>query len=86
MQNAMIKLAPAESNILPSPPCRSAPELLPCGEVGVSSLAQSGDQSTTDREDLKGSTSADPVLCAHCGRTAKNGISCLGMCVADSGY
>jgi hypothetical protein len=29
---------------------------------------------------------ADPVLCGHCGRTASNGITCQGMCVADSGY
>jgi hypothetical protein len=29
---------------------------------------------------------ADPVLCHHCGRTASNGISCQGICVADSGY
>jgi hypothetical protein len=28
----------------------------------------------------------DPVLCQHCGRTASNGISCEGACVADSGY
>ncbi|MFN9644678.1 MAG: hypothetical protein ACK6BG_06065 [Cyanobacteriota bacterium] len=28
----------------------------------------------------------DPILCAHCGRTARNGLSCQGMCVADSGY
>lgn len=28
----------------------------------------------------------DPVLCGHCGRTASNGLSCIGMCVADSGY
>lgn len=28
----------------------------------------------------------DPVLCHHCGRTASNGISCEGYCVADSGY
>ncbi len=28
----------------------------------------------------------DPVLCQHCGRTASNGISCEGICVADSGY
>ena len=26
------------------------------------------------------------VLCSHCGRTANNGISCIGMCVADSDY
>jgi len=29
---------------------------------------------------------SDPVLCGHCGRTASNGISCIGACVADSGY
>ena len=29
---------------------------------------------------------ADPLLCGHCGRTASNGISCQGFCVADSGY
>lgn len=28
----------------------------------------------------------DPVLCHHCGRTASNGISCQGYCVADSNY
>jgi hypothetical protein len=32
------------------------------------------------------STATDPVLCGHCGRTASNGISCQGICVADSGY
>jgi hypothetical protein len=32
------------------------------------------------------STPAEPVLCGHCGRTASNGISCIGACVADSGY
>ncbi|MFO7629397.1 MAG: hypothetical protein R6W06_07765 [Prochlorococcaceae cyanobacterium] len=29
---------------------------------------------------------SEPVLCQHCGRTASNGISCQGSCVADSGY
>ena len=28
----------------------------------------------------------EPVLCQHCGRTASNGISCEGYCVADSNY
>jgi len=28
----------------------------------------------------------EPVLCGHCGRTASNGLSCQGICVADSGY
>ncbi|MEB3306823.1 MAG: hypothetical protein VKK98_01590 [Cyanobacteriota bacterium] len=29
---------------------------------------------------------SEPILCRHCGRTASNGISCEGTCVADSGY
>jgi hypothetical protein len=33
-----------------------------------------------------GSPGCEPVLCLHCGRTASNGISCQGICVADSGY
>ncbi len=28
----------------------------------------------------------EPILCSHCGRTASNGISCQGFCVADSDY
>ncbi len=28
----------------------------------------------------------DKVLCNHCGRTTKNGIRCLGICVADNDY
>jgi len=31
-------------------------------------------------------SAAEPVLCNHCGRTASNGLSCIGACVADSGY
>ncbi len=41
----------------------------------------------TDKELEKGIGKAvDPVLCHHCGRTASNGISCEGYCVADSNY
>jgi len=28
----------------------------------------------------------ETVLCGHCGRTASNGLVCIGQCVADSGY
>ncbi len=28
----------------------------------------------------------EKVLCKHCGRTAENGIRCLGICVADNEY
>jgi hypothetical protein len=34
----------------------------------------------------QGAAVSDPVLCGHCGRTASNGLVCIGMCVADSGY
>jgi len=33
-----------------------------------------------------GAGTQEPVLCQHCGRTASNGLVCVGMCVADSGY
>ena len=32
------------------------------------------------------SSNEDKILCNHCKRTAKNGIRCLGMCVADNDY
>ena len=32
------------------------------------------------------SSKKDPILCNHCKRTASNGTSCLGMCVADNDY
>jgi hypothetical protein len=32
------------------------------------------------------SPQGEQILCNHCGRTATNGISCEGYCVADSGY
>ncbi len=28
----------------------------------------------------------DEILCIHCKRTKDNGITCKGMCVADSEY
>ena len=39
-----------------------------------------------DSEAVPGGPAPEPVLCNHCGRTASNGISCQGICVADSGY
>lgn len=36
--------------------------------------------------DAEAGTPAEAVLCGHCGRTASNGLSCIGACVADSGY
>ena len=32
----------------------------------------------------KGNDKPDKILCNHCGRTAINGIRCIGICVADN--
>ncbi len=29
---------------------------------------------------------SETILCRHCNRTATNGISCKGICVADNEY
>lgn len=42
--------------------------------------------SASDTPQAAATVMAEPILCGHCGRTASNGISCQGMCVADSGY
>tara|TARA_Y100001968_G_scaffold240010_1_gene223524 strand:- start:314 stop:493 length:180 start_codon:yes stop_codon:yes gene_type:complete len=33
-----------------------------------------------------GDKKIEKVLCNHCGRTASNGIRCMGICVADNEY
>ena len=54
------------------------------GSPLVSAAGQPGGGSR--RPPLNASPPPEPVLCNHCGRTASNGISCQGICVADSGY
>jgi hypothetical protein len=49
------------------------------------------DQPAHRRDQSRGVNEADQanlskILCHHCGRTASNGISCQGFCVADSNY
>ncbi len=42
-----------------------------------------------DDKKLKNNESKDQlekVLCKYCGRTASNGMRCLGFCVADNDY
>jgi hypothetical protein len=58
-------------NSLPSPAVAAAD-----GSLQPEAPCQSGPESQ----------GPDPVLCGHCGRTASNGLVCIGMCVADSGY
>ena len=46
--------------------------------------------SSLEKNDSNGdkneSNNLEKVLCNHCGRTASNGIRCLGICVADNEY
>ncbi len=41
-------------------------------------------QAKFEKEDRE--NKIEKVLCEHCGRTAENGIRCLGICVADNDY
>ena len=50
------------------------------------SSAMAAEPVVEPREPQPAVVDADPVLCGHCGRTASNGLVCIGMCVADSGY
>jgi len=38
------------------------------------------------QKDNVGNNKIEKVLCNHCGRTAGNGIRCLGICVSDNEY
>ncbi|TCD56012.1 hypothetical protein CWE17_10535 [Synechococcus sp. BS56D] len=49
-------------------------------------VAEQIEQKGMDVTSSNASASPTTVLCDHCGRTAENGIRCLGMCVADSDY
>ncbi len=45
------------------------------------------DNSNEDsQKDNIGDNKVEKILCNHCGRTASNGVRCLGICVADSEY
>ena len=63
-------------------------ELLPTPTVMQPPVMQPPARTATDTtacdKDLE--KVSEPVLCHHCGRTASNGISCEGYCVADSNY
>ena len=53
---------------------------LPSPAAETSALPPQAAETSPEQKD------EDPVLCGHCGRTASNGLVCIGMCVADSGY
>ena len=67
--------------LLPTPPVTQPP-----GSPSPASTATACTATDTTATDKNLEKVPDPVLCHHCGRTASNGISCEGYCVADSNY
>ena len=49
------------------------------------SLEKNNSNQESQKDNL-GVDKIEKVLCNHCGRTAINGIRCLGICVADNEY
>ena len=49
------------------------------------SLEKNNSNQESQKDNL-GDNKIEKVLCNHCGRTASNGIRCLGICVADNEY
>ncbi|MFN6133490.1 MAG: hypothetical protein ACK46L_11425 [Synechococcaceae cyanobacterium] len=67
-----------------STPAARAPSTGP--ERTGSAATEAGDGATDASRSAALASERDPILCDHCGRSASNGLSCIGMCVADSGY
>jgi Fe-S cluster biogenesis protein NfuA len=61
-------------------------ELLPTPTVMQPPGSKATDKNLEKALDTTIEKALEPVLCNHCGRTASNGISCEGYCVADSNY
>ena len=72
--------------LLPTPPVMQPPgSPSPASKATASKATDTTATNTTaTNKDLE--KGPEPVLCHHCGRTASNGISCEGYCVADSNY
>tara|TARA_Y100001968_G_C18716458_1_gene418145 strand:+ start:184 stop:363 length:180 start_codon:yes stop_codon:yes gene_type:complete len=47
---------------------------------------ENNDSSEVNKRIKESKNNLEKVLCNHCGRTASNGIRCLGICVADNEY
>ena len=75
--------------LLPTPTVMRPPVMQPPASTATDTTAS--DTTASDKDLEKGLNKdlekvSEPVLCHHCGRTASNGISCEGYCVADSNY
>ena len=49
-------------------------------------LKDSSLEKNDSNEETNESNKLEKILCNHCGRTNKNGIRCLGICVSDNEY
>ena len=70
--------------LLPTPSVMQPPVMQPPASTATDTTASDKDLEKGLNKDLE--KVSEPVLCHHCGRTASNGISCEGYCVADSNY
>ena len=70
--------------LLPTPSVMQPPVMHPPASTATDTTASDKDLEKGLNKDLE--KVSEPVLCHHCGRTASNGISCEGYCVADSNY
>jgi len=73
--------------LLPTPSLIQPPVMQPQPPGGPSTASASPDSKAIENNRNQVlDKGLEPVLCHHCGRTASNGISCEGYCVADSNY
>ncbi len=70
--------------LLPILPVMQPPDTTDTNTTDTDTTATDKNLEKGLNKDLK--KGPEPVLCHHCGRTASNGISCEGYCVADSNY
>ena len=52
----------------------------------IDSYFEENQSNEEDQRENESNDQLEKVLCEHCGRTASNGIRCLGFCVADNDY
>ena len=82
-------LRPSPHPVTPTSPSGPTPRGLRSREAEASESGEgpgNGQVGLEAQDPPVGKAVLEPILCRHCGRTASNGISCEGSCVADSGY
>ena len=72
--------------LLPTPPVTQPPASTATDTMATDTTATDTTATASTATDKNLEKVPEPVLCHHCGRTASNGISCEGYCVADSNY